>query len=85
MKKTNNILTLKNLFENEKEFMDALDDALLLENLKTPSKFSIEIEDLEEQIINLISPNKKFALKILLANYKRFLYKHILELEKLKK
>ena len=73
---------LKDLFANDKEFIEALDDALILENLKTPTRFSIEVEDLEEKIIELTSNKNKFAVQVLLSNYKRYLYKHILDLQK---
>ena len=74
--------SLRDLFANDKEFIEALDDALLLEKLKTPSKYCIELEDLEEKINNIIQQKNKFAFQILFSNYKRYLYKHILELEK---
>lgn len=76
-------ISLKEFFENDQEFAKAVADAQLLEKLKTPSKFSIEVEDLEEKIFKLVSNKEKFILKVLFVNYKRYLYNHILEIEKI--
>lgn len=78
------INNIKDYFENDKEFIEAFNDAFLLDKLKTPTKYSIEVEDIEERIIKLISKKKLFAFKVLFSNYKRYIYKHILELEKSK-
>ena len=80
MKKEN--ISLEDFFENDEEFIKAIDDAKLLEKLKTPTKFNIEVEDIEEKIIKIFKRKNNFAGKVLLSNYKRYLYKHILELEK---
>lgn len=83
MKKDNVNISLKDFIENDKEFINALDDALIIDKLKTPTKFSIEVEDIEEKIIKMFKTKNNFSGKVLIANYKRYLYKHILELEKL--
>lgn len=76
--------SLREFFANDAEFIEAIDDAMIMEKLKTPTKFSIEVEDLEEKLKKNLKSKTNIANDILFANYKRFLYKHILELEKLK-
>lgn len=73
---------LRDLFSNDEEFMEAFKDAFILQKLKHPTKFSVEVEDLEEKLFRLVSQKKSIAFKVLFSNYKRFLYKHIFELEK---
>ncbi len=82
MKKKEKINTLREIFKNDKDFIEALDDALILENLKNPTKFSIEVEDLEEKMNELVQAKNKFTFRVLFANYKRYFYKHVLEIEK---
>ena len=77
----NKLISLKDMFDNNEDFKEALDDALILEKIKNVSKYSFEVEDLEEKLSKLIPQKKKLAFDILFANYKRYLYKHILELE----
>lgn len=43
--------SLKQLFDNDEEFIEAINDAMMLEKLKTPTKFSIKLEDLESQLL----------------------------------
>ena len=59
-----------------------LSNEKIFEKLKKQTKFSIELDDIEEKIIKLIKPKYDFSFKVLFANYKRYLYKHILELLK---
>lgn len=77
----NKIISLKDMFDNDEDFKEALDDALILEKIKNVTKYSFEVEDLEEKLSKLIPQKKKLTFEILFANYKRYLYKHILELE----
>lgn len=81
MKNKLNFNSIKELFGNDKEFMEALDDALILEKIKTPTKFSIEVEDIEEQLFKMVPSNNKKTFEILLVNYKRYFYKHIKEID----
>ncbi len=70
---------------NDEEFLEALNDAMLVEKLKQPSKFIIILEDFENKLKKKLNVKKDMESAILLANYKRYLYKHILELEKANK
>lgn len=74
---------IKMMFKDDKEFFEAIEDARNLQKLKTPTKYSIEVEDIEKQLKKAIKANKRIENDILFANYKRFLYKHILEIEKM--
>ena len=85
MKKNNNYITLKDFFENDEDFKNALADACIIEKIKEPTKYSINIEDLEKEIFKLVSNKEKFTFKVLFTNYKRYFYKHILEIEKTQK
>ena len=76
------INSIKELFANDVEFMEAVNDAAIMEKLKTPTKFIIEVEDLEEKLKSYLKSKNDLTLEILFMNYKRYLYKHILELEK---
>lgn len=72
------------LFENDEQFQEVLEDALLQENLKLPTKYSILVDDIEKQLKKAIKAKTKLHNDILFVNYKRYLYKHILEIEKMK-
>ena len=80
-----NLISLKELFNNNEEFIEALGDALIIEKLKTPTKYSIEVEDIENKLKKKLKAKNKFIVEVLFTNFKRYLYKHILELENLNK
>ncbi len=67
---------------DEKEFKEAVLDTSFFKKLKIPTKYIIELEDLEKEIRKIMKVEKNFRHAVLLANYKRYLYKHILEIEK---
>lgn len=71
----------KGLFSNEEDFKEAIEDALIIDKLKTPTKYSIYVEDIEEKLKKSLNLKHNLANNVLLVNYKRFLYKHIIELE----
>ena len=73
-------IVLREMFETEKDFIDAIEDAEIIEKLKVPTRFIFEVEELEEKIIQLIQDKNKFTFMVLFSNYKRYLFKHIKEL-----
>lgn len=81
MKYKNEILNLKDMFENDEEFNEALKDAMVMEKLKQDTKFMFELEELEEKLNKLIPLKNKPIFGIIFSNYKRYLYKHIIELQ----
>ncbi len=76
---------IKELFGDDEEFLEAFKDAQLMEQLKTPTIYSVELEDIENKLKKLLKTKKYLVNDILFANYKRLLYKHILEVEKMKR
>lgn len=72
----------KHFFENSSDFKEAVEDAFIIDILKTPTKFSIYVEDIEEKLKKSLKTKQNLTNNILFINYKRFLYKHIKELIK---
>ncbi|MBR4998258.1 MAG: hypothetical protein IKY10_00100 [Clostridia bacterium] len=68
--------------ENNDGFKEAFEDAFIIDRLKTPTKFSIYVEDIEEKLKKSLKTKQNLTNNILFINYKRFLYKHIKELDK---
>ena len=78
----NELNLIKSLFADDKEFMEAIEDASIIEKLNRPTKFSIYVEDIEDMLKKTLKKKNDLANKILFVNYKRYLYKHIKELDK---
>ena len=78
----NELNLIKSLFADDKEFIEAIEDASIIEKLNRPTKFSIYVEDIEDMLKKSLKKKNDLANKILFINYKRYLYKHIMELDK---
>ena len=73
---------MKELFEDEESYESVCEDVLLVQNLKIHTKFTEEVNRFENALRKILKTKNNAINKILFENYKLYLYKHILEIEK---